>query len=329
MSSDASHAVKGMTTPPINHKGDFKRSESSFRSKVTRDGSSGFPAESNRYHLYVSYACPWAHRTLIMRKLKGLEDVISFNVLDWLLGEGGWWFCDDKPGCSPDPIHNFQMLKQVYQLAKPDYDGRVTVPVLFDRKTNTIVNNESAEIIRMLNTEFNDFCKTPEQAALDFYPPPLREKIDATNEWVYATINNGVYKCGFATKQEPYEAAFNQLFNSLDRVEDILSHQRYLVSHDQITEADIRLFTTLVRFDPVYVTHFKCNLRRLIQYPNIYAYTRELYQMPGIKETVNMLHIKNHYFQSHRHINPHGIVPLGPFIDYEKEHGRNRVYVES
>jgi len=298
--------------------GEFKRKESQFRNSVTADGSSGFKAEPGRYHLYVSYACPWAHRTLIMRRLKGLEDVISFDTVHYLLEEGGWHFSEEYP----DSVNHSQFLKQNYLLSQPDYSGNITVPVLWDKKTSKIVNNESAEIIRMLNSEFTAFAKNPQ---LDFYPKELRATIDDVNGWVYPTINNGVYRCGFAQKQEAYETAFKELFSSLDRVEDILSKQRYLISKDRLTEADIRLFTTLIRFDPVYYTHFKCNGRHLLDYPNIWGFVRELYQMPEIKETVNFEHIKKHYYMSHKMINPFGIVPIGPLYDLNTPHGRGKL----
>jgi putative glutathione S-transferase len=320
-----------------------QRKPSSFRSAVTADGSSGFKAEAGRYHLYVSFACPWAHRTLVVRKLKGLEAAISYTVVDWHLREGGWRFTDQKPGCERDPLHNFEFLRQVYSLTDASYEGNITVPVLFDKKTDRIVNNESAEIIRMLNSEFNAFSASPRQAALDLYPAALRGEIDATNEWVYATINNGVYRCGFATTQEAYEEAFHKLFASLDRAEAILSKSRFLCGNT-LTEADVRLFTTLVRFDPVYVLHFKCNLRRIRDYPALSAYLRDLYQLPGVRETVNMEHIKKHYVSrrpprlrlrqrgrspraaqmvSHTRINPLGIVALGPELDYDSPPSRD------
>jgi glutathionyl-hydroquinone reductase len=319
--ADNGTKLNSWTTSVENKSGAYVRKESQFRQSVTADGSSGFKAEKGRYHLYVSYACPWAHRTLIVRALKGLEDCISVTVVDWLLGQGGWNFTNTKDGCELDPINGFDYLRKVYELTDTEYSGNVTVPALFDRKTNRIVNNESSEIIRMLNSEFNEFCSTDAQRELCFYPQNLREEIDALNSWIYPTINNGVYKCGFAVKQEPYDKSFKALFESLDRVEEILKTKRYLTG-DTLTEADIRLWTTLVRFDAVYVQHFKCNLKRIVDYPNIWGYTRELYQMPGVRETVNMEHIKNHYMQSHKGINPHSIVARGPLIDFDQPHGR-------
>jgi len=300
--------------------GCFQRQESQFRSEVTADGASGFKAEPGRYHLYVSLACPWAHRTLILRKLKGLEDVIPVSVVHWHMGQTGWEF-REGPGATGDPLFGAGHLHEIYTRAKSDYTGRVTVPVLWDTRESTIVNNESAEIIRMLNSQFNAMAERPE---LDFYPKELRGTIDEINETVYHTVNNGVYKAGFATGQEAYEQAFDALFDTLDALEDRLAHQRYLVGA-RLTEADWRLFTTLVRFDPVYVGHFKCNKRRLVDYPNLWAYTRELYQVPGVAETVDLHHIKQHYFGSHATVNPTGIVPKGPKIDFDAPHDREHL----
>lgn len=304
--------------------GRFVRQQSQFRSWITPDGSpgpsgeGGFKAEPGRYHLYVSYACPWASRALIFRALKGLDSLISLSVVHWFMGERGWTF-DPGEGVIADPIHNAQYMYQVYTQVDETYTGRVTVPVLWDKQTHTIVNNESSEIIRMFNSAFDGVGAKPG----DYYPAELREAIDAVNERVYHTVNNGVYKAGFATTQNAYEEAVKPLFESLDWLEDRLAKQRYLV-RDTLTEADWRLFTTLVRFDPVYVGHFKCNLRRLVDYPNLWAYVRELYQMPGIAETVNFHHIKGHYYQSHSTINPTGVVPMGPEIDFLEPHGRDR-----
>jgi len=302
--------------------GRFKRQESAFRNWVTADGSAGpkgedgFKAEAGRYHLYVSLACPWAHRTLIFRKLKKLEEIISLSVVHWHMGDNGWVFTDG-PGVIPDSVNGAEKLYEVYRTADPNYSGRVTVPVLWDKQRQTIVSNESAEIIRMLNSAFDGLTGS----TLDFYPEALRGEIDAINETVYDTVNNGVYKCGFATEQEPYEDAFDALFETLDDLEQRLSRQRYLVG-DRITEADWRLFTTLLRFDPVYHGHFKCNQRRLVDYPNLWDYTRELYQVPGVAETVDFHHIKHHYYESHPTVNPSGIVPKGPAIDFSAPHGR-------
>lgn len=299
--------------------GRFVRHESVFRNRVTADGSSGFKAEPGRYHLYVSLACPWAHRTLIFRKLKQLEDAISLSVVDPLMGEYSWHF-SGCAGCIPDTVNGFHHLHQVYTLARPDYTGIVTVPVLFDKKTRTIVNNESSEIIRMLNCEFDAWG----DAGVDFYPEPLRAEIDAVNAFVYENVNNGVYKTGFAQTQEAYEEAFDALFAALDELERRLAQQRYLAGN-RITEADWRLFTTLVRFDAVYYMHFKCNLHRVTDYPNLWAYTRDLYQVPGVAETVDLDHIKTHYYGSHREINPRGIIPKGPVLDFGAPHGRERI----
>jgi putative glutathione S-transferase len=306
-------------------KGEFIRSESSFRNWVTKDGSAGpsgeggFPAEPDRYHLYVSHACPWAHRTLIFRALKGLEDVISVSVVHPLMPAESWMF-GEYPGATEDHINHANYLHENYHKADPNFDGLVSVPVLWDKKRETIVNNESSEIIRMLNSAFDDYSNSE----IDFYPESLREEIDAINDVVYHDVNNGVYKSGFATVQTAYEKAYDRLFNTMDELEQRLSKQRYLVG-DQITEADWRLFTTLVRFDAVYYNHFKTNKKRLMDYPNLWAYTRELYQVPGVAETVNMDHIKYHYFASHRSINPTGIVPKGPEINFMLVHGRQSI----
>ncbi|XP_048737020.1 glutathionyl-hydroquinone reductase YqjG-like isoform X2 [Ostrea edulis] len=310
----------------IDKKGAFQRAQSAFRNWITADGSSGFKAESGRYHLYVSFACPWAHRTLIVRKLKGLEDVISVNVVDWLLNfETGWEFNEKRDASTSDTVNGKKFMKEVYKKADPDYNRSITVPVLWDKQKNTIVNNESSEIIRMLNSEFNAFCKTPEQKQLDLYPEDRRKEIDEVNEWIYPNINNGVYRSGFARSQEAYDEAVVALFEALDKVESILSKQRYLVG-SCMTEADVRLFVTLVRFDKVYEQHFKCNKKRIIDYPNMWPYVRDIYQTEGIAETVNMEHIKNHYMVSHRSINPFGIVSIGPELDFNAPHDRNRTF---
>jgi len=304
-------------------KGRFKRSTSAFRNWVTADGSpgpggtGGFRAQAGRYHLYVSLACPWAHRTLIFRALKGLEDKIDVSVVHWLMKENGWTFAEGE-GATGDRINGTDFLHQVYTTADPKYTGRVTVPVLWDKQEKTIVSNESAEIIRMLNSAFDDIDGV---VAGDYYPEELREEIDTLNERVYNTVNNGVYRAGFATTQEAYEEAVEPLFESLEWLDKRLGSRRYLAG-DRITEADWRLFTTLLRFDPVYVGHFKCNRRRIVDYPNLWPYTRELYQRPGVAGTVNMHHIKHHYYESHDRINPTGVVPVGPDIDYTEPHGR-------
>jgi putative glutathione S-transferase len=305
--------------------GRFVRKGSAFRDWITQDGSpgptgeGGFKAEAGRYHLYVSLACPWAHRTLILRRLKGLEDMIGISVVHWRMLEHGWTF-EEGSGVIPDPIHGARYLHQVYTAAEADYTGRVTVPVLWDKAGATIVNNESSEIIRMLNHAFDGIGATPG----DYYPEALRPEIDALNARIYDTVNNGVYKAGFATTQAAYEEAVQPLFETLDFLDERLSSRRYLCG-DQMTEADIRLFTTLVRFDPVYVGHFKCNLRRIADYPHLSGYLRDLYQTSGIAETVNMAHIKGHYYESHKTINPTGVVPLGPILDLDAPHGRGEL----
>lgn len=304
--------------------GRFIRPASVFRNFVTPDGiagpsgQGGFAAEAGRYHLYVSLACPWAHRTLIFRSLKKLEKIISVSITEPLYGKTGWEFGSARGGTA-DTVNGKATLAEIYLLADPHYTGRVSVPVLWDKKRQTIVNNESPEIIRMLNAAFDAFT----DVRADYYPPALRGEIDAVNERVYSNINNGVYRAGFATTQQAYEEAAERVFETLDEIEDRLSRQRYLVGA-QITEADWRLFPTLVRFDSVYYSHFKCNLRRIADYPNLWNYTRELYQIPGIAETVSMDHIKRHYYGSQRQVNPTGIVPIGPVIDFAAPHDRNR-----
>jgi putative glutathione S-transferase len=297
--------------------GEFIRRESQFRDRVTADGASGFKAEPGRYHLYVSLSCPWAHRTVIFRRLKGLEAAIWMSVVAPLMLDQGWEFRPEERGCTADPVNGARYLHEVYAKARADYTGRVTVPVLWDRHTGTIVNNESAEIIRMLSGEFG--AVTDDRT--DYYPAALRAEIDAVNAVVYENVNNGVYRCGFATSQSAYERAFDALFAALDGLEVRLGRSRYLVG-DRVTEADWRFFTTLVRFDAVYVGHFKCNLRRIADYPNLQGYLRELYQWPGVAATVDMDHIKRHYYGSMRHINPNGIVPKGPALDLDAPHGR-------
>ncbi|XP_072178402.1 glutathionyl-hydroquinone reductase YqjG-like [Diadema setosum] len=304
----------------ISKKGEFKRKPSAFRNWITADGP--FQPAAGRYHLYVSLACPWAHRTLIVRSMKGLAGAIGVTVVDWFLGDKGWSFTDKQPKTSLDTINNCNFLREVYQKANPEYSGRITVPVLWDKKLNTIVNNESSEIIRMLNKEFNECAGSEEQRNLDLCPESLLGKIDEVNSWIYELINNGVYKCGFARSQEAYDDAAQKLFAALDRVEDILSKSRYLCG-DQLTEADIRLFTTLIRFDTVYVHHFKCNKKRIVDYPNLWGFTRDIYQTPGVKETVDQEHIQKHYQLSHTSINPLSIVAIGPDLDFDAPHGRD------
>jgi len=304
--------------------GRFLRPSTRFRNWVTEDGSpgptgeGGFAAARGRYHLYVAYACPWAHRTIIMRMLKGLEDVVSMSIVEPLYGPHGWLF-GTSPGTIPDTVNGASELAEIYLRADPKYTGRVSVPVLWDKERRTIVNNESPEIIRMLNGAFGRFTNT----RTDYYPEPLRAEIDRVNELVYENINNGVYRAGFATAQEPYEDAFRALFAALDQLEARLARQRYVAGND-ITEADWRLFPTLVRFDAVYYSHFKCNLRRIVDYPNLSNYLRDLYQQPGVAATVNMDHIKRHYYGSQRHVNPTGIVPVGPELDFMAPHDRGR-----
>jgi len=304
--------------------GHFIRPVTRFRNFVTADGSpgpsgeGGFPAELGRYHLYVSLACPWAHRTLIFRALKRLDDVISVSMTEPLYGKTGWEF-GATPGTSRDTANGKATMAEVYLLADPHYSGRVSVPVLWDKKRRTIVNNESAEIIRMLNTAFDAFT----EVKTDYYPPELRGEIDRVNDLVYPTVNNGVYRAGFATSQAAYEEAARGVFSTLDRLEQLLSGQRYLVGM-QITEADWRLFTTLIRFDSVYYSHFKCNLRRITDYPNLWNYLRDLYQVPRIADTVSIDQIKRHYYGSQRQVNPTGIVPIGPILDFGAPHDRGR-----
>lgn len=301
-----------------NH-GEFKREKTTFHHCITADDpkQSEFKAESGRYHLYVSLACPWAHRTLIFRKLKNLEKHISISVVSPHMLEHGWSFCVEE-GSTGDTINHFKYLYEVYIANKPDYTGRVTVPVLWDKEKKVIVNNESSEIIRMFNQAFNSITKNQD----DYYPPAFQHEIDEINHFVYENINNGVYRCGFATTQEAYEEAYIKLFTALDNLEVRLKKNRYLVGR-QITEADWRLFTTLIRFDMVYYGHFKCNKKRIEDYPNLSEYVRELYQWPGIAETVDFYHIKQHYYYSHTMINPTQIVPMGPEIDFLRPHHRN------
>ena len=297
---------------PHDPAGHFVRPDAPFRNWVTATGEpgptgvGGFKAQPGRYHLIVSLACPWAHRTLIFRKLKGLEGMVSLSVVNWLLADRGWTF-DPAPGVIPDPIFGAERLSEFYLKARPDFSGRVTVPVLWDRHTSRIVNNESSEIIRMFNNAFDSVGA----AEGDFYPQNLRAEIDALNGRIYATVNNGVYRAGFATSQEAYEEAFHALFETLDMLDARLASRRFLCG-ELLTEADWRLFTTLVRFDPVYFGHFKCNLREIMDYPALQRYLRELYHWPGVAGTVNFFHIKHHYYASHLRINPTGIVPLGP-----------------
>jgi len=305
--------------------GAFQREQAQRRHWVTADGQpgpsgeGGFKAEAGRYHLYVSLACPWAHRTLILRKLKGLEGLIDVSVVSWLMLENGWTF-DKAHGSSGDTLDGFDFMHQRYTADTADYTGRVTVPVLWDKHLKRIVSNESAEIIRMFNSAFNGLTGN----TLDFYPEALRPSIDALNERIYPAVNNGVYRAGFATSQQAYERAFDDLFAELDHLEQHLGNHRYLAG-EYLTEADVRLFTTLIRFDAVYYSHFKCNLRRIADYPNLSNWLREMYQWPGLAETVDFEHIKGHYYASHRTINPTGIVPKGPLQVFDAQHDRGRL----
>jgi len=304
--------------------GHFVRPTTRFRNWVTPDGSpgpsgkGGFPAEPGRYHLYVSLACPWAHRTVIFRRLKQLESVVSLSCVAWQVDDQGWTF-DESQGSTGDAVNNASKLSEIYLLANARYSGRVSVPVLWDKNKKTIVNNESSEIIRMLNSSFDAFTNVH----TDYYPAELRSTIDAINTTIYETVNNGVYRSGFATTQEAYEDAFRALFATLDEMERLLGRQRYLAG-PRLTEADWRFFPTLIRFDAVYYSHFKCNLRRIGDYPNLSNYLRDLYQVPGVSETVNLEHIKRHYYGSQRKVNPTGIVPLGPLLDFSAPHDRER-----
>src|SRR5690554_832509 len=306
--------------------GEFKRSESQFRNFITSDGSAGptgqagFQAESGRYHLYVCMACPWAHRTLIFRALKGLQKMVDVSVVDYFMGDCGWTFDQHNDDIVSDDLYGLDYLYELYIKADDNYSGRVTMPVLWDKQQETIVSNESADIIRMFNSAFNELDGV--NADLDLYPESLRSEIDAVNERVYDTVNNGVYKAGFATAQDKYEEAYKALFDSLDWLEAKLESQRYITG-SQITEADWRLFTTLIRFDAVYYSHFKCNRQQIRDYPNLSGYLRELYQVPGVAETVDIRQIKQHYYVSQRTINPTQIVPVGPELDFSSPHGRD------
>ncbi|WP_171241368.1 glutathione S-transferase family protein [Ruegeria sp. HKCCA5491] len=305
--------------------GAFKRSAAQFRNWITADGSAGpsgkggFKAEPNRYHLYVSLACPWAHRTLIFRELKGLTDLISVSVVHPDMMDKGWTFETDDHGATGDGLFGLEFAHQVYTKADPAYSGRVTVPILWDNTQETIVSNESSEIIRMFNSAFDGITGNTD----DYWPEAMRDDIEEVNARIYSDVNNGVYKSGFATSQQAYDAAVGPLFETLGWLENRLSTHRYLMG-DRVTEADWRLFTTLIRFDPVYHLHFKCNRNRLVDYPNLWAYTRELYQWPGVAQTVNMNHIVRHYHYSHDSINPHRIIPVNPMLDYMEPHGRGQ-----
>ena len=304
--------------------GKFERSTAGFRNWVTADGSAGssceggFKAESGRYHLYVSLACPWAHRTLIFRALKGLADHIGISIVHPEMLSDGWTFATDFPGATGDRLFGLPFLRDIYTRTDPKVSGRVTVPILYDTQRGTIVSNESSEIIRMFNSAFDGLTGNTD----DYWPEALRDRIEDVNARIYDTVNNGVYKAGFATTQAAYEAGVYPLFETLDWLEKRLSQNRYLLG-DRLTEADWRLFPTLVRFDSVYHLHFKCNRKRIVDYPNLWAYTRELYQVPGVAETVNLDHIVRHYHYSHDTINPHRIIPINPILDFDAPHGRD------
>jgi putative glutathione S-transferase len=300
------------------NQGKFNRMPTQFRNWIKKDGSSAFTVEQNRYHLYVSLACPWAHRTLMMRNLKGLQDVISVSIVDPEMGENGWNFSED-PGCIPDIVNSCNYLRELYLKANPQYTGRVTVPVLWDKPNQHMINNESREIIRMLDVEFEAYSKS----GLNLYPEELQEQIDQTIDAIYQPINNGVYRSGFSSTQTAYEEAVTELFKHLDHWEQVLESQRYLCGN-QLTEADVCMFTTLFRFDPVYYGHFKCNLRRIVDYPNLWNYVKDIYQTPGVKETCNLDHIKRHYYKSHTQINPTRVVPKGPIINFDEPHDREK-----
>lgn len=294
-------------------KGNFVRPDSKFRNNITQTGKEGFKAEPNRYHIYISYACPWASRVLIFLILKQLDKIISYSVVDPIMLDMGWEFSGNQ-GKKGDPINHKRYLYEIYQMADPHYTGKVTVPVLWDKHKKTMVNNESADIIRMLNSEFNEFTDNK----YDYYPEEFREEIDKINDFIYHNINNGVYKCGFASTQKAYDKAFDALFYALEVLEQQLQDRQYLID-DRLTEADWRLFTTLIRFDVVYYLHFKCNLKQIAAYPNLSRYLHHLYEIPGISQTVNFYHIKKHYYISHKFLNPKGIVPKGPELHFNEE----------
>ncbi|MFP8957388.1 glutathione S-transferase family protein [Natrialbaceae archaeon A-CW3] len=303
-----------------NEEGSFERQTTPFRDRIRDAPDARFQPEAGRYHLYVSYACPWAHRTLLVRALRGLEDTISVSVVDPYRGDDGWQFTPEKEGCTVDHVHDADYLRELYVRADPDATCRVTVPVLWDTKAETIVNNESAEIIRMLDTAFDDLATRD----VDLYPEGYRETVDRIIEEIYEPINNGVYRAGFATKQEPYDEAVTELFEALEHWDEVLADQRYLAG-DRLTEADVCLFTTLVRFDQVYHTHFMCNVQFIRKFDHLWPYLRDLYQTPGVAETVDMSHIKEHYYTTHPDVNPHRIVAQGPNLDFEAPHDRGEL----
>jgi putative glutathione S-transferase len=300
-----------------NERGEFERATTSFRSWIGEDEA--FPAESGRYHLYVSYACPWAHRTLITRKLRGLEDVIGVDVVDPWRGEDGWRFSPDKDGCTPDTVNGAEYLRELYVEADENYTGRVTVPVLWDKKRDTIVNNESREIMRILDTRFEGYANDD-----TLLPDGKYDEVDRVLDEIYPSVNNGVYRAGFAESQAAYDEAVDELFEALSHWDDVLAEQRYLVG-EEMTEADVAMFTTLVRFDEVYHTHFKCNVRRIVDYDNLWGYVRDVYQTEGVAETVDMSHIKEHYYTTHHDLNPKEIVPKGPSPEFDTPHRRDSV----
>jgi len=304
---------------PVRADGAFVRPLYPFQGRITADGSSGFPAEAGRYHLYVSLACPWAHRSVIVRRLMGLEDVVSLSVVDPIRDGRGWAF-REGPGYGPDPVNGFTLIREAYDATEPGYDGHISVPVLWDRETSRIISNNFPDITIDLDTQFGAWA-TPD---VDLYPQPLRPEIDALNDRVYVSVNNGVYQCGFAGTQAAYDTAVTALFGTLGELEERLATQRYLFG-DQITEADVRLWVTLARFDSVYVTHFKANVRRIVDYPNLWAYTRDLYQHPAFGPTTNFDHIKRHYYTTHPHLNPQRIVPAGPVLDWAEPHHREKL----
>lgn len=300
--------------------GSFERQETAFRNEIRDDPDARFQPEAGRYHLYVSYACPWAHRTLLVRAMKGLEDAISVSVVDPYRAEAGWQFTPEKAGCTPDQLYGSDYLRELYVRADPDATCRVTVPVLWDAHEETIVNNESQEILRMLDTEFDDVANRD----VDLYPEGYQDEVDRIIDDIYEPINNGVYRAGFATKQEPYDEAIDDLFGALGQWDEVLSDQRYLAG-DRLTEADICMFTTLVRFDQVYHTHFMCNVQFIREYENLWPYLRDLYQTPGVAKTVNMDHIKEHYYTTHPDVTPSGIIARGPDLDFEAPHDRDEL----
>ncbi len=298
--------------------GAFQREETTFRDWIRADGSTGYPPETDRYHLYISRACPWAHRTALMRRLRGLTDVISMSIVDPYMGKDGWFF-SDRAGCVPDTVNGEKYLRDVYRRADPDYTGRVTVPVLWDKEVGTVVNNESAEIMRMLDVAFDDLAENDGT----YYPEGLRDEIDGTIEAIYRPINNGVYRCGFAGTQQAYDRAAEELFEALDHWDSVLDERRYLCGNVP-TEADWCMFTTLWRFDAVYYVHFKCSVRRIVDYPNLWPYLRDLHQHRDAAETCSMDHTREHYYTSHEDLNPKGIVPAGPHPDFSAPHDRDR-----